>query len=122
MAFRKAEGLGRDGVAGPATLAALDAAARPQPRTDLVDGIEIDLGRQLLLVVADGDVRWALSTSTGARSTPRGRAGSSWCGPSTASATHRSAPSTARCTSTAASPCTGRRRCRAARPPTAAPG
>ena len=32
MAFQKAQGLGRDGVAGPATQVALGAAARPAPR------------------------------------------------------------------------------------------
>jgi lipoprotein-anchoring transpeptidase ErfK/SrfK len=64
VAFQKAEGLSADGVAGPATLAALDAAARPTPRSPAA-GIEIDLARQLLLVVADGEVRWALNTSTG---------------------------------------------------------
>lgn len=63
LAFQKVEGLGRDGVAGPATRGRLAVAERPVPRGD--DGVEIDLERQVLLVVADGKVRWALNTSTG---------------------------------------------------------
>jgi peptidoglycan hydrolase-like protein with peptidoglycan-binding domain len=63
MAFQKVEGLGRDGVAGPITLQRLTTAARPTPRGG--DGIEIDLGRQVLFVVQGGQVRWALNTSTG---------------------------------------------------------
>lgn len=65
MAFQKAQGLGRDGVAGPATLAALATAARPAPREPSGSHLEIDLDRQLLLVVQDGQTRWAINTSTG---------------------------------------------------------
>lgn len=65
MAFQKAQGLGRDGVAGPATLAALPAATRPAPREPSGSHLEIDLDRQLLLVVQDGQAVWALNTSTG---------------------------------------------------------
>jgi peptidoglycan hydrolase-like protein with peptidoglycan-binding domain len=65
MAFQKAQGLGRDGVAGPATLAALPTAARPVPREAGGAHLEIDLDRQILLVVADGQARWVLNTSTG---------------------------------------------------------
>lgn len=65
MAFQKAQGLGRDGVAGPATLAALDTATRLTPRDPNGSHIEIDLDRQILLVVQDGQVRWVLNTSTG---------------------------------------------------------
>ena len=64
MAFQKAQGLGRDGVAGPATLAAVQTAVRPAPREG-GSHLEIDLDRQLLLVVQDGQTRWALNTSTG---------------------------------------------------------
>jgi peptidoglycan hydrolase-like protein with peptidoglycan-binding domain len=64
MAFQKAQGLGRDGVAGPATLAALGTAGRPAPREG-GSHLEIDLDRQLLLVVEGGQTRWALNTSTG---------------------------------------------------------
>jgi peptidoglycan hydrolase-like protein with peptidoglycan-binding domain len=63
MAFQKVEGLGRDGVAGPATQERIAVAGRPAPRGG--DGLEIDLERQVLLVVQGGEVRWAINTSTG---------------------------------------------------------
>jgi peptidoglycan hydrolase-like protein with peptidoglycan-binding domain len=65
MAFQKAEGLTRDGVAGPRTRQHLPVASRPQPRIPEGDRIEVDLERQLLLVVRGGQVRWAFNTSTG---------------------------------------------------------
>lgn len=65
MAFQKANGLGRDGVAGPATLAAIDSSPRPAPRDPGYDHIEIDLARQILMVVEGGQVKWTLNTSTG---------------------------------------------------------
>ena len=67
MAFQKVEGLGRDGVAGPATQAQLAAAGRPAPRGG--DGIEIDLERQVIFIVQGGQVQWALNTSTGSGET-----------------------------------------------------
>jgi peptidoglycan hydrolase-like protein with peptidoglycan-binding domain len=63
MAFQKVEGLGRDGVAGPATQERLAVAGRPAPRGG--DGVEIDLERQVLFVVQGGQVQWAINTSTG---------------------------------------------------------
>jgi len=63
MAFQKVEGLGRDGTAGPQTLARLETAGRPTPRGS--NGVEIDLARQVLFVVKDGQVTWAVNTSTG---------------------------------------------------------
>lgn len=65
MAFQKAEDLDRDGVAGPKTREQLPTASRPTPRTDEGDRIEVDLERQLLLVVRGGQVQWAFNTSTG---------------------------------------------------------
>lgn len=65
MAFQKAQGLGRDGKAGPATLGALGTAARPTPRDPNGSHLEIDLARQILLVVQDGTTRWTINTSTG---------------------------------------------------------
>jgi peptidoglycan hydrolase-like protein with peptidoglycan-binding domain len=64
LAFQKANGLGRDGIAGPQTLQALATATRPAPRV-VTDGIEIDLERQVLFVVQGGQVTIALNTSTG---------------------------------------------------------
>ena len=74
VAFQKASGLPRDGVAGRATLALLARASRLEPRSRSGRLIEVDLRHQLLLVVADGRVLWVLDTSTGAvpGTTPRG--------------------------------------------------
>jgi len=66
VAFQKAEGLSRDGVVGPLTEAALARATRPLPRSRAGRVIEIDLARQLLLVVSGGRVEWVMDTSTGA--------------------------------------------------------
>jgi hypothetical protein len=73
LAFQKAGGLERTGVANEDTLVRLAFADRPGARATDTDHLEIDLERQLLLVVAGGDVQWALNTSTGARDgTPPG--------------------------------------------------
>lgn len=73
MAFQKHAGLARDGVAGPATLAALDVAA-PVVAREGGDHVEIDLARQLLVVVRGGRTL-AFNTSTGTHGweTPPGR-------------------------------------------------
>ena len=65
MAFQKAENVTRDGVAGPQTRRLLPTASRPTSRTTSGDLIEVDLERQLLLVVRGGQVHWAFNTSTG---------------------------------------------------------
>lgn len=65
MAFQKANGLSRDGVAGPATLAALETATRPVPADPSGTHVEIDLARQILLIVQEGQAQWVLNTSTG---------------------------------------------------------
>jgi peptidoglycan hydrolase-like protein with peptidoglycan-binding domain len=65
MALQKAEGLTRDGVTGPQTRRQVPTASRPTPRTAEGDHIEIDLERQLLLVVRGGQVQWVFNTSTG---------------------------------------------------------
>jgi peptidoglycan hydrolase-like protein with peptidoglycan-binding domain len=64
MALQKSAGLGRDGVLGPATRRALRAGVRPQSRIGGT-GVEIDLRRQVLLVVRGGAVTTILNTSTG---------------------------------------------------------
>lgn len=64
MAFQKAEGLGRDGVAGPITQGRLAGARRQGSRAGGT-GLEIDLERQILMIVQGGQVQWVLNTSTG---------------------------------------------------------
>jgi peptidoglycan hydrolase-like protein with peptidoglycan-binding domain len=64
MAFQKAEGLGRDGVAGPVTQGRLAGAGRQASRAGGT-GLEIDLERQIILVVQGGQVQWVINTSTG---------------------------------------------------------
>jgi peptidoglycan hydrolase-like protein with peptidoglycan-binding domain len=63
-AFQKVEGLTPDGVAGPATRAALEGASRP---TTSAKGnlVEVDKERQVLFVVRNGAVAWTLNVSTG---------------------------------------------------------
>lgn len=88
-AFQKVEGLSPDGVAGPATRAALASAARPSTPAG-GDLIEVDKARQVLFVVRDGEVAWTLNASTGTEKpyvvngrteladTPEGRFKVSW--------------------------------------------
>jgi lipoprotein-anchoring transpeptidase ErfK/SrfK len=64
-ALQKAAGLGRDGVLGPRTRAALDKGVRPRARSTIGHVVEIDLDRQLLTVVDGGSVSLVLDTSTG---------------------------------------------------------
>ncbi len=63
-ALQKAAGLDRDGVAGAATLQAAAAGVRPSARTT-GDAVEIDLDRQLLMVVRAGKIVATFNTSTG---------------------------------------------------------
>ncbi|MBK7721269.1 MAG: murein L,D-transpeptidase [Austwickia sp.] len=65
MAFQKAAGLPRDGVAGPKTLAALRKPIVIRPRSTTGHVLEIDKRRQLLLVVDHGKVTRIVNTSTG---------------------------------------------------------
>ncbi|MGH9223818.1 MAG: L,D-transpeptidase family protein [Acidimicrobiales bacterium] len=65
MAFQKVNGLERDGIAGATTLAALDEAGRPEGRSTSGDLVEVDKERQVLLVIRDGEVAWAVNVSTG---------------------------------------------------------
>ncbi|WP_306369451.1 L,D-transpeptidase family protein [Nocardiopsis sp. CC223A] len=64
LALQKAAGIDRDGVVGPDTRAALADRVRPSAASS-GDALEIDLERQLLLVVSGGEVEYTLSTSTG---------------------------------------------------------
>lgn len=73
MAFQKWHGLGRDGVAGPQTLAALVTAA-PAAAVESGDHVEIDLAKQVLIVVRGAETL-VFNTSTGRPGwrTPPGR-------------------------------------------------
>lgn len=70
MALQKAAGLGRDGVVGSATWRALDRAQIPKARSTKGRVVEIDLARQLILLVKDGKVSAVINTSTGTAATP----------------------------------------------------
>ncbi len=65
VALQKAAGIARDGVVGPATRAALAEGVLPEAQSTSGDLLEIDLDRQLLLVVSGGEVERVLNTSTG---------------------------------------------------------
>jgi peptidoglycan hydrolase-like protein with peptidoglycan-binding domain len=65
MAFQKVNGLERDGIAGATTLAALETASRPDGRSTSGSLVEVDKERQVLFVVRDGEVAWAVNVSTG---------------------------------------------------------
>ena len=70
-AFQKVQGLGIDGVVGPATYAALDAPHVPRPRHTLdAAAVEIDLGLRVLLLTRAGRVTRVVDASPGKPSTP----------------------------------------------------
>ncbi|WP_125773529.1 L,D-transpeptidase family protein [Antribacter gilvus] len=64
-ALQKSAGLYRDGIVGPQTQAALDQGVRPQARSSQGKVIEIDLDRQLLLAVENGQVVRVINASSG---------------------------------------------------------
>lgn len=66
MAFQKVEGLPRTGSADAGTLARLDSATTPAPAFNTPpDHLEVDIPRQVVLVVRGGKVTAILPTSTG---------------------------------------------------------
>jgi peptidoglycan hydrolase-like protein with peptidoglycan-binding domain len=66
MAFQKVQGLGADGVVGPATLKALAAPARPALKASGPSNrVEVDLTKQVLYVVKGGAVSRILPVSSG---------------------------------------------------------
>ena len=76
QAFQKAAGLQPDGIVGPLTSEALRRTDRPRPRFPGAGRhAEVDLGRQLLLLVRNGRVESTFSVSTGrvGFETPTGR-------------------------------------------------
>lgn len=64
-ALQKAAGLSPDGVVGPATEAALERGAVPTPRSRSGHVVEVDLHRDLVMIVNDGRLAVVLNTSTG---------------------------------------------------------
>ena len=64
-ALQKAAGLGRDGVVGPKTQKALDQGVRPKAKSTSGHIVEINLARQLLMLVDDGQVTQVFNTATG---------------------------------------------------------
>lgn len=64
LAAQKSSGLSRDGIAGASTRAAVADGIRVTARGG-GNRIEIDLTRQILLIVRDGRVQAVLNTSTG---------------------------------------------------------
>ena len=65
FALQKAAGLGRDGVVGPKTQKALENGVRPKAKSTSGRVVEINLKRQLLMLVDDGKVSQVFNTSTG---------------------------------------------------------
>lgn len=67
MAFQKVEGLSRDGVAGPQTLAKLQAAGVPGPMVPNggATRVEIDVARQVLFFYRGGSLFKTVAVSTG---------------------------------------------------------
>lgn len=67
LGFQKWAGLPRDGVLGPGTVAALERSVRPQPaRRAPGHRIEVQLGRQLALLIDRNKVMRAVHISSGA--------------------------------------------------------
>jgi hypothetical protein len=73
MAFEKAERLSRDGKVGPEVWQHLFSAQTPTPRlAEGGDRVEVDISRQILLMIKDGEVTKVLHVSTGKLGTPTG--------------------------------------------------
>jgi lipoprotein-anchoring transpeptidase ErfK/SrfK len=67
FAIQKAAGISRDGTVGPKTQKALDQGVRPKAKSKAGSGylVEINLKKQLLMLVNNGEVVVTLNTSTG---------------------------------------------------------
>jgi hypothetical protein len=64
-ALQKAAGIGRDGIVGPTTRAALSEGVVPHPRSTAGYVIEVDLEDDLVMFVNNGKLEYTLNTSTG---------------------------------------------------------
>jgi lipoprotein-anchoring transpeptidase ErfK/SrfK len=66
VAFQKVQGLGRDGIVGPATWAKLARPYVPAPRYRLASAsLEVNLARQVLYYVRNGAIQRIIDASTG---------------------------------------------------------
>lgn len=70
LAFQKVNGLARDGIAGPKTLAALKSPIRPKPRSTARLVVEVVKSKQVVLLVRSGKVDRIFNASTGTSRTP----------------------------------------------------
>lgn len=78
MAFEKVERLPRDGIAGPEFWQRIFSAQTAAPRLfQSGDRVEVDLGRQVMLLIKGGYVAEVVHVSTGKLGTPTGH-GSVW--------------------------------------------
>ena len=68
-AFQKVEGLPTTGKADPATRQRLAGAARPKPASPAGDLVEIDKGRQIMMVVRGGQAQHVFNISSGTEKT-----------------------------------------------------
>jgi peptidoglycan hydrolase-like protein with peptidoglycan-binding domain len=64
-AFQKVANLPRDGVVGPLMYKALARGAEPKPHSTRGITVEVDLKRDLVLIVKNGNLKTILNTSTG---------------------------------------------------------
>jgi peptidoglycan hydrolase-like protein with peptidoglycan-binding domain len=64
-ALQKVAGIGRSGTVTASTRKALDAGVRPTGRNKTGSDIEVDLRRNVVLFVTDGQVKYIINTSTG---------------------------------------------------------
>jgi lipoprotein-anchoring transpeptidase ErfK/SrfK len=131
MAFQKVQGLGADGVVGPATLAALANPTTPALRGGPANRIEVDLTKQVLYFVQGGTLDRILPVSSGSGqtyTTSGGGTARSLTPVGTFTIERRirgerharSASCTTRCTSTGGGRSTARTPCRPTRPATVA--
>ena len=66
VAFQKVQGLGRDGIVGPATWARLARPYAPAPRYRLATALlEVNLAKQVLYYVRNGTIQQIIDSSTG---------------------------------------------------------
>jgi len=78
MAFEKVERMPRDGIAGPEFWQRIFSAQTPTPRLfQGGDRVEVDLARQVLLMIKGGEVAEVVHVSTGKLGTPTGH-GAVW--------------------------------------------